>query len=341
MPGVLRSRRHGFTLIELLVVIAIIGVLIGLLLPAVQKVREAANRTKCANNLKQIGLASHNYESTYQVLPPLWTCNNTPWPNRDYAGMFYFLLPFVEQEALFNAGYSGTNPDLANKGIIHFSSYQGATYKGVTYPAVATAIIPTYMCPADGSDPTPTDNGTGTLYAHGNYAGNVMVYDPSYPKSLMNAMPDGTSNTIMIGHRLQQCDGTNIGWGGPVYTDWGGEPHETGTIHPEPGFGYSNYYSAYGPASKNYLGVMAVNQTTANAFGVSNSAPDFSNGGLPFQLVPQPGSCLWAVLVSPHAGAMLVGLGDGSIRNVSPSVSLTTWTQACTPNDGAVLGSDW
>jgi prepilin-type N-terminal cleavage/methylation domain-containing protein len=337
----LQPRRHGFTLIELLVVIAIIGVLIGLLLPAVQKVREAANRIKCANNLKQIGIASHNYENTYQVLPPLWTCNISPYPNRDYAGLFYFLLPYVEQQALYSAGAASSNPQVANFGIIHFSSYQGGTFNGVTYPAVATARIPTYLCPADGSDPTPVDNGTGTLYAHGNYAGNVMVYDPSSPKSLVNAMPDGTSNTIMVGHRLQECDGTNIGWGGPVYTDWAGEPHETGTIHPEPGFGYLNYYSAYGPASNNYLGVKAVNMNTTNAFGVSNSAPDFTQGSLPFQLAPQPGSCLWAVLVSPHAGAMIVGLGDGSVRNVSASISSRTWLEACIPNDGAVLGSDW
>jgi prepilin-type N-terminal cleavage/methylation domain-containing protein len=333
-------RSRAFTLIELLVVIAIIGVLIGLLLPAVQKVREAANRIKCSNNLKQIGLATHAYENTFETLPPLWTCNFTPWPNRDFASGFYFLLPYIEQQALYNSGASATNSDQANSGYIHYSSYQG----GAGGPAVATAIIPTYICPADTTDPgLHTDPSTGTTYAPGNYAGNVMVYDPSLPKSLLKAMPDGTSNTIMLGHRLQICDGTNLG-NNPVTTDWAAEPRDTGTIHVEPGFGYANYYAANpGSISPNCNGTSAANVNTVNGFGVTNSGPNFtsSSSSLPFQLAPPQGGCLWDALVSPHTGAMIVGLGDGSVRNVSASVTSTTWKNACTPNDGAVLGSDW
>src|SRR6202030_2893433 len=103
-------RRRGFTLIELLVVIAIIGILIGLLLPAVQKVREAANRTRCSNNVKQIALAVHNYASTFERVPALWypdtggatTGSNygasNPTPN---GTLFFFILPYIEQDALY------------------------------------------------------------------------------------------------------------------------------------------------------------------------------------------------------------------------------------------------
>src|SRR3954463_6530425 len=98
-------RRRGFTLIELLVVIAIIAILIALLLPAVQQAREAARRTQCRNNMKQIGLAMHNYESTFRVFPPgrSGTAAVSATGNTEYLSGFAFLLPYLEQTALYNS----------------------------------------------------------------------------------------------------------------------------------------------------------------------------------------------------------------------------------------------
>jgi type II secretory pathway pseudopilin PulG len=308
----------------LLVVIAIIAILIGLLLPAVQKVRDAAARAQCSNQFKQLGLATHNYESSSSVIPGLWTYQNvTP---RSHASLFYFLLPFMEQQPLFNLGTSTSNPTLANDNLFFWSSFS----------SVSNIVVKTYVCPADASNPGSQDTsgyGGSWVYATSNYAGNVMVYDPSIPKSIVNSMPDGTSNTVMIGHRLQYCDGTNP-WGlppgGGVRTDWAAEPWTTGTVHPEPGFGYTTYNALRGS-----------NVTTLNAIGVPASSPDFSSGNLPFQITPSSGNCNPGVIVSPHTAAMLVGIGDGSVRTVSSGITAATWKNACIPNDGNPLGSDW
>jgi prepilin-type N-terminal cleavage/methylation domain-containing protein/prepilin-type processing-associated H-X9-DG protein len=146
--------RNGFTLIELLVVIAIIGILIALLLPAVQKVREAANRTVCTNNLKQIGLAIHNYESTYAVLPACY--NRLPAPDLDpnavFAGsqkglsLLANLLPYMEQESL----YRMLDPNKSEFDTVNIpprGSHSGSN------PAYAT-VVKSYLCPSDPTPPT-------------------------------------------------------------------------------------------------------------------------------------------------------------------------------------------
>src|ERR1700683_563963 len=108
-------RQHAFTLIELLVVIAIIAILIALLLPAVQKVREAANRIQCTNNVKQIMLSIHSYHDVYKRLPPLMSSTGAPLYGNYSAGIFFSLLPFIEQEPLYAGSLNGsaaaaTNP---------------------------------------------------------------------------------------------------------------------------------------------------------------------------------------------------------------------------------------
>jgi len=329
------SERRGFTLIELLVVIAIIAILIGLLLPAVQKVREAAARIQCANNYKQLGLASHNYADTYQGLPTLWTYIHAGYGKNVETGLFFSLLPFIEQQNLFNSSATARNYSYGNPGWIYLCS------------DIGNNIVKTYLCPADATNPTHMDlqsqndavNGYsgpayGPVYATGGYAGNVMVFDPASRRSIISGMPDGTSNTVILGHRFEYCDGTNY-WGlGPgqgIFTDWDATPDQTGTFHPLPGFGFTTYYNRRGN------GKSAINQIGVYRYGV----PDYAADGLPFQITPAGGNCDPSVLHSPHTGAMIVGLGDGSVRTVASGISTTTWTLACIPDDGAPLGSDW
>jgi prepilin-type N-terminal cleavage/methylation domain-containing protein/prepilin-type processing-associated H-X9-DG protein len=178
--------RRGFTLIELLVVIAIIAILIALLVPAVQKVREAAARTQCQNNLKQIGLAIHNYHDTNRRLPAGWwglannatgSANRWPWS--------VAILPHLEQENL----YKKLNPDLVTPGVP-----PGAT----TMPELQMPLS-VYTCP---SDPVQIlTNSHFANYAKSNYAANDQVFSQDNNKLTLLSLTDGTSNTFAVGER--------------------------------------------------------------------------------------------------------------------------------------------
>jgi prepilin-type N-terminal cleavage/methylation domain-containing protein len=146
------ARRGGFTLIELLVVIAIIGVLVALLLPAVQAAREAARKAQCSNNLKQLGIALHNYHDINGSFPTLlWALTDPQFPNNSFRGSFFqMLLPYIEQPALFNA--------------INFSvPYALGPDNGAKNTTALLTPVNTYMCP---TDPGPTQS-TYSRWDHG------------------------------------------------------------------------------------------------------------------------------------------------------------------------------
>jgi prepilin-type N-terminal cleavage/methylation domain-containing protein/prepilin-type processing-associated H-X9-DG protein len=249
------SARQGFTLIELLVVIAIIAILIALLVPAVQKVREAAARTQCTNNLKQMGIALHSYHDLNHSFPPAkinsgtqtgtYIAANSYYPGKPFVYNhtgFVLLLPYIEQQDLYNqydfdfpscncnwGGQSGPAGTLANGGV------------NAGNAAVVGTMIPTYTCPADKNPPDVVNYNADNIYARtnarrSNYlfnCGQNDDYSNNYNGAAALAgafgnnggarfsqIVDGTSNTIAIGESRQEHDSSDYGpyWGAGTHT---------------------------------------------------------------------------------------------------------------------------
>ena len=309
--------KKAFTLIELLVVIAIIAILIGLLLPAVQKVREAAARAQCQNNLKQLSLAMHNYHSTYTTFP-FGAKNNKgadPYPGPgawydDYA-WYVPIGPYIEQEAWYkmfdlNASYSDAK---------HFAARQ--------------VKIKTHGCPSDGLKENEWTIDTWAR-VRGNYAvnwGNTNYgqttkagvtfggapFTFKFGQSL-NSITDGTSNTLMMSEVISQ-NTTSAAWQGPI----------SETTHSVGGQGIHGWYT---PNSKNF----------DEAARICPPSNDALNGIPGCTLIGQAGNTLDQVFVtrSKHSGGVSSSMCDGSIRFITNNIDPTAWRNISTSQGGEV-----
>jgi prepilin-type N-terminal cleavage/methylation domain-containing protein len=319
--SLLTSRtRRGFTLIELLVVIAIIAILIGLLLPAVQKVRAAAARMQSSNNVKQIVLANHNFHDTNGIVPPL-SAILVPGSGQPVSG-YLWILPYIEQNAIYQLALTngGAWPAPPPNTQADRAAGLGASAKKVK----------TYLSPRDPSNPADTwTEANGGTWAHCSYGMNHAVYgtpvDPTPGVNTINlvtkgnarhtllSLTDGTSNTVGIAEQYAIC--------GPTSNP--NRPAGDDLNHKLWAYNLTWYY-IQGP----YFDTRLMTSTGTTITDISTAVPP--------QQQPTIAACN-PYLVQATGGVCVVGMMDGSVRNVTPSVNQTAWCRAIWPNDGLVL----
>jgi prepilin-type N-terminal cleavage/methylation domain-containing protein/prepilin-type processing-associated H-X9-DG protein len=321
MSSVILRKKRGFTLIELLVVIAIIGILVALLLPAVQQAREAARRTQCKNNLKQIGLAIHNYADTHRVLPLCLNATSKP------ISVHAYLLPFLDQTPLYqriNFNVNWTDP--ANAQVV------GTRLEVFNCPSDATSAVPA------GWAGTAYRANQGSEILYGNNT-TVPASDPNYgrPASngvfvpglslLMADIRDGMSNTAAFSEH-------------PLGDFSQGMSSPTDTFRP------GTYPTT---ADEAILQCNAIDPKNLSFQGVSNvGAPWMQSYHSTTQYFhvgpPNSRSCMFppgrisTTAKSYHTGGVHVQMCDGSVRFVSDNINLETWRAIGTRAGREVVG---
>jgi prepilin-type N-terminal cleavage/methylation domain-containing protein/prepilin-type processing-associated H-X9-DG protein len=347
-----RRSRKGFTLIELLVVIAIIAILIGLLLPAVQKVREAAARAKCSNNLKQIGLACHNYESVNNYLPPyqhtkvFQNATGGATTATSVGSILTMILPYVEQGNKYNQW--NFDYDVNAWTAIHAS----VTPSSINQTAAYSQDLPIYLCPSDGSGNTYFTAGRNNYFGSQGAFSDVRtssglggVFSMPYPASgqTMKGYPllnisDGTSNTGLFSERIRATQNYNdtgaLDNTGVVRTStFSAAQQQDGRTAPgctasAPGSGlrYSGhqYYRAL-PFTSTYSHTLPPNWNRKVTPQTQYNCGD--SGNLNSEHLAAS---------SYHTGGVNLVLADGSVRFVSDSVNFAMWLAAGSRSNGDI-----
>lgn len=355
-----KNRRRAFTLIELLVVIAIIAVLIALLLPAVQQAREAARRSQCKNNLKQLGIALHNYHDTYNMFPVqgfpsfcIQNNNEIDWRNGSF---LVSILPFIDQAPLFNQW----NFNTAQRGAGSFGSLGSLCDAGANAnSSLSNRSIPGYLCPTDASPKNAAGGAPGLNYA-GNSGNSISWYgnwDLTNQNGVINAtrtvnvrdITDGTSNTLLMGE---------VKMGG-IPGDFGNAVVNVGSPQPADGIGTLSNATYQAQAQAYFNAGLAVwnNGAGGGSNSITSSHANWAVGSATqpvfnVLMTPNPngpdvnancngcGPDNWGISAarSFHTGGVHVAMADGSVRFIQNNINWTTWNNLGNRFDGQNLG---
>lgn len=370
----MKKFRHGFTLVELLVVIAIIGILVGLLLPAVQAAREAARRMYCSNNMKQIGLSVHNFESTYKKLPFSGQCGSTGSTTTPYMihSTLTYLLPYIEQQAVYNLFDIQSNPRLVytgvangtmwqtNTGCLLHSAAKGLAYDDPAYPTGQTAAktnIPAFICPTTpivgaARDPfgygsndymfvdltdiveNPNSVNYGARASNTERVAEVRNGMLSCDSKGLASTTDGTSNTILCIEDASRA-APSVGTFGALSTRV--TPVQN-PVNPIPWTG--------GSANGRRTHAWADPDSATNGISGPSNSTLIKKAGINQNKTPMggPATCLWSVNncgpndepFSFHNGGVNCAMGDGSVKFLSDSIDPIVLKWSVAAADGNV-----